>query len=139
MIVNFKKLNEEAKKPSRAHDSDAGNDLYSTEYCLIPPGATRLVGTGVAFELPDSHYGQVASRSGLASKGIFTIGGVVDSSYRGEVKVIMHNSSVETFEVQKGMKIAQLIIVAIAHPTLHEVTELDDSKRGSSGFGSSGV
>ncbi len=136
------RLREEAVLPTRAYPGDAGLDLVSCEHHEIPPGGRALVGTGVAVAIPDGHAGFVTPRSGLAvSHGITIVNtpGLVDSGYRGELRVILHNTDGrEPFVVEPGMRIAQLVIVAVPDVTLREVGELPHTERGTGGFGSSG-
>jgi dUTP pyrophosphatase len=128
--------------PSRAHEGDAGLDLYACEAAHIGPGERWSVGTGVAVEIPDGYAGLVLPRSGLAKKhGITLVNspGLIDSGYRGELRVLLLNTDpADTFRVAKGDRIAQLVIapIAIAEPV--EAATLADSSRGDGGFGSSG-
>ena len=142
MELRFAKLNDEASAPTRAHEGDAGLDLYACEAAHIGPGERWSVGTGIAVEIPAGHAGLVLPRSGLAKKhGIALVNspGLIDAGYRGEVRVLLLNTDpAETFRVEPGDRIAQLVIapVAIAAPT--EAESLTDSARGDGGFGSSG-
>lgn len=137
----IRKLREDAVVPSRAYAGDAGLDLAACERVELPPGERALVGTGLAVAIPDGHAGFVQPRSGLAMKHGITIvntPGLVDSGYRGELKVILHNTDArETFVVEPGMRIAQLVVVEIPGVDPVEVEELPDSERGARGFGSS--
>ena len=129
-----------AKIPSRSKPGDAGYDLSSTETLVVPPWGKAIVPTGVSMALSEDTYGRVAPRSGLAAKHSIHVGaGVVDSSFRGEIKVILFNLSDEEFHVSKGDRIAQIVITKIETPDLIQVEDLPDSVRGSAGFGSSGV
>jgi len=136
------KLQRDGKVPSRAHGGDAGLDLYACEAAHLGPGERWSVGTGVAVEIPEGHGGFVLPRSGLArDHGIALVNGpgLIDAGYRGEVRVLLLNTDpAETFRVEPGDRIAQLVIapVAIAEPV--EVEALSDSARGDGGFGSSG-
>jgi len=136
------KLNDEAVLPSRAHDGDAGLDLYACEAAHIGPGERWSVGTGVAVEIPEGHAGLVLPRSGLAKKhGIALVNspGLIDSGYRGEIRVLLLNTDpAETFRVAPGDRIAQLVIAPIALAEPVETAALADSVRGAGGFGSSG-
>jgi dUTP pyrophosphatase len=136
------RLREDAVLPTRAYAGDAGLDLVACERLELAPGARALVGTGIAVAIPDGHAGLVTPRSGLAAEHGITIvntPGLVDSGYRGELRVILHNSdSRESFVVEPGMRIAQLVLVAVPDATLNEVDALPDSERGEGGFGSSG-
>jgi dUTP diphosphatase len=136
------KLQSEAVLPTRAHEGDAGLDLYACEAAHIGPGERWSVGTGIAVEIPNGHAGLVLPRSGLAREhGIALVNspGLIDSGYRGEVRVLLLNTDpAETFRVAAGDRIAQLVLapVAIADPV--ESAELSESARGGGGFGSSG-
>jgi dUTP pyrophosphatase len=136
------KLKDEALLPSRAHEGDAGLDLYSCETAHIGPGERWSVGTGVGVEIPDGHAGLVLPRSGLArDHGISLVNspGLIDSGYRGELRVLLlNNDPAETFRVEPGDRIAQLVLVPIALATPLETAVLTDSARASGGFGSSG-
>lgn len=142
MKLPVAKLKPEATAPTRAHEGDAGLDLYACEPAHIGPGERWSVGTGIAVEIPEGHAGLVLPRSGLAKKhGIALVNapGLVDSGYRGEVRVLLLNTDpTETFRVEAGDRIAQLVLtpVALAEPV--EAEELAESARGDGGFGSSG-
>jgi dUTP pyrophosphatase len=136
------KLKEDAVLPSRAHAGDAGLDLYACEAAHIGPGERWSVGTGVAVEIPPGHAGLVLPRSGLAREhGISLVNspGLVDSGYRGEVRVLLlNNDPAETFRVVAGDRIAQLVISPVAAAQPVEAAALAESARGEGGFGSSG-
>ena len=136
------RLREDAVLPGRAYSGDAGLDLVACERHELGPGERALVGTGIAVAIPSGHAGLVTPRSGLAAKHGITIvntPGLVDSGYRGELRVILHNTDQQaTFVVEPGMRIAQLVVVAVAEVGLEEVAELPASERGAGGFGSSG-
>jgi dUTP pyrophosphatase len=137
------RLRDDAVLPTQAYDGDAGLDLVACERAELGPGERAVVGTGVAVAIPDGHAGLVVPRSGLAARHGLTIvnaPGLIDSGYRGEVKVILLNTdSRERFVVEPGMRIAQLVLVEAASVHLVEVEELPGSERGAAGFGSSGV
>jgi dUTP pyrophosphatase len=136
------KLKDEAVLPTRAHEGDAGLDLYSCEAAHIGPGERWSVGTGVGVEIPEGHAGLVLPRSGLArDHGISLVNspGLIDSGYRGELRVLLlNNDPAETFRVEAGDRIAQLVLVPIALATPVETAVLADSSRAAGGFGSSG-
>jgi dUTP pyrophosphatase len=136
-----KRLHEGATMPARAYEGDAGLDLSACERVELEPGARAVVGTGLAVAIPDGHAGFVQPRSGLAARhGIAVVNspGLVDSGYRGELKVVLLNTDhAEPFVVEPGMRIAQLVIVPVATPRPVEVQELPGSERGEKGFGSS--
>ncbi|MBR4170136.1 MAG: dUTP diphosphatase [Kiritimatiellae bacterium] len=141
-IVRFKKLVPEAVLPSYAHPGDAGLDLTSVEDVELPPGEIRLVKTGLAMALPSGTEAQVRPRSGLAAKHGVTVAntpGTIDEGYRGEIRVILVNLGKAPFRVEKGMRIAQMVIAPVLRVGVAEVTELSDTERGTGGFGSSGV
>jgi len=142
MIVKIKKLNKNATVPSFAHFGDAGADLYSVEYVKIPAGESRLIDTGIAIELEPFTEAQIRPRSGLALKNGITVlnsPGTIDVSYRGEIKVLLHNTSCEDFKIEQGMRIAQMVINELPKVEFMEVDELSETERGSGGFGSSGL
>jgi dUTP pyrophosphatase len=136
------RLHEEAILPTRAHEGDAGLDLYACESAHIGPGERWSVGTGIAVEIPAGHAGLVLPRSGLAKRsGIALVNspGLIDSGYRGEVRVLLLNTDpAELFRVAPGDRIAQLLIAPIAFAEPVERAALSDSARGEGGFGSSG-
>jgi dUTP pyrophosphatase len=136
------RLKDGAIAPTRAHEGDAGLDLYACEAAHIGPGERWSVGTGIAVEIPAGHAGLVLPRSGLAQKhGIALVNapGLIDAGYRGELRVLLLNTDpAETFRVEPGDRIAQLVIVPIALATPVEVEALAESSRGDGGFGSSG-
>ena len=139
--IKVKKLNDKAKIPTRAHMTDAGMDLCSTENLVILPQTRSIISTGISLEIPEGYYGRMAPRSGLAAKnGIDVFAGVVDSSYRGELKVILYNSDIQnSFTINEGDRIAQLIIEKHYNFPIEESFDLSDTARGSGGFGSTGV
>jgi dUTP diphosphatase len=140
--IRIARLDEGASLPTRAHQGDAGLDLYACEAAHIGPGERWSVGTGVAVEIPEGHAGLVLPRSGIArDHGIALVNspGLIDSGYRGELRVLLLNTDpAETFRVTAGDRIAQLVIAPIALPTPVEAPELAESSRGDGGFGSSG-
>jgi dUTP diphosphatase len=140
--LRFARLEEAAREPTRAHDGDAGYDLYAVESARIRPGERGSVGTGIAVEIPDGWAGLVLPRSGLAARHGITLPnapGLIDSGYRGEVRVLLLNTDAEeTFAVSPGDRIAQLLLVRHEAPELVEVPALAESVRGGGGFGSSG-
>ena len=130
-----------AEPPTRAHPTDAGLDLAASETTHIAPGVVTLVPTGVAVAIPEGHVGLLAARSSLAAKKAMTLAngvGIIDSDYRGEIKVPIVSLDGCHNLIQAGQKIAQLIILPIALPTIEVVAELPESARGLGGFGSSG-
>ena len=156
MEIKYSKLHPHAKEPFRATTSDAGYDLFSTEYVTLEPFQRKLISTGINMEIPEGFYGRIAPRSGLAcKKGIDVMAGVIDSGYRGEVKVLLINfnfegynlkpnafeamfGSVNRTEIKPGERIAQLIIEKCHTVEWKPMKTLEGSQRGEQGFGSSG-
>jgi dUTP pyrophosphatase len=138
----FRRLTPEAILPTRAHDGDAGLDLYAAGAARLGIGERRSVGTGVAVELPAGTAGLVLPRSGLAARhGITLVNapGLIDAGYRGELRVLLLNTDREApFEIAPGDRIAQLVVVRVELPAPVEAEALEDSDRGAGGFGSSG-
>jgi len=137
--VNVKRTSPQAKIPTKAHNTDAGWDLYSPINALLYPGESRMVNMQICFEIPAGWFGKIEDRSSFAKKGIFTAGGVIDSGYRGEVSVLIRNDGPERLDISIGMRIAQLLILPVPSIQMVESEELSDSLRGEKGFGSSGV
>jgi dUTP pyrophosphatase len=142
MELACRRLTDDATLPTRAHDGDAGLDLYSAEAASLGPGERTSVGTGIAVEIPGGHAGLVLPRSGLAARhGIALVNapGLIDAGYRGEVRVLLLNTDPdETFEIAPGDRIAQLMITPFASVEPVDALELSASERGGGGFGSSG-
>ena len=141
--VPVKRLSPDAKLPTYGSQDAAGADLYAClqEPVSVAPGATAWISTGIALEVPKGCAGLIYARSGLACKrGLAPANkvGVVDSAYRGEVVVVLHNHSDLPQTIQPGERIAQLIITPVLTPAYEEVTELSSSERGAGGFGSTG-
>ena len=138
-MIQVQLLNPEAKLPSKTNPTDAGFDLYSTVDADILPGRRKLLPTGVSMAIPSGYYGRIADRSGNAfSLGLHVLAGVIDETFRGEIKVLLVNLSDVPVEIKRGHRIAQIIITAISNLPLTQVQELDSTDRGASGFGSSG-
>ena len=142
-FLAVKRLRPDATLPTRAFDADAGMDLYAVEAATIWAGQRVSVGTGIAVEIPEGQAGLVLPRSGLAAKhGIALVNapGLIDAGYRGELRVLLLNTDAEqSFAVEPGDRIAQLVLVDIHTPAVREVSELAPSARGGGGFGSSGA
>lgn len=141
--VKIKKLNDMAIIPKKAHDDDAGFDLYASipDPVVIHPHKTVLIGTGISVELPKNTFGAIFARSGLAFKsGLAPANkvGVVDCNYRGEVCVALHNHSDMPKEVSSGERIAQMVVMPYVNVSLELSEELSDTDRGEGGFGSTG-
>jgi len=136
--VRVKKLSNEARVPKKGSAEEEGHDLYTNDGTDVPARGEALVGTGIAIGLPHNTYGRIAPRSSLAVKHrLMTNAGVIDSDYRGDVKVVLANLGDQPYRVEKGDRIAQLIIAKIDNRELQEVTQLDDTQRGEKGLGSS--
>jgi dUTP pyrophosphatase len=137
------RLRDDAVLPSQAYEGDAGLDLAACDRLELGPGERGVVGTGIAVAIPDGHAGLVLPRSGLAARHGLTIvntPGLVDSGYRGEVKIILLNTDArEPFTIEPGMRIAQLVVVEVPAVRILELDELEETERGSGGMGSSGV
>ena len=141
--VKYIKLNENAKQPTYGTDFAAGADLYSAQDALtIPPHTTAFIGTGIATEIPTGYVGLVFARSGLACKRSLAPAnkvGVIDSDYRGEIKVALHNHSNEPQSIEKGERIAQMSIIPYVMADYELCTTLEETDRGAGGFGSTGT
>jgi dUTP pyrophosphatase len=140
MSLGIKKLCFDAIIPTRGSDRSVGYDLYSVVDTIVPCQAgNALVATGLAITLPPGCYGRVAPRSGLAVKHCINVGaGVIDPDYTGEVKVVLFNHGDKDFEVKKGDRIAQLVLERCETPSIEEINIVEDTERGSGGFGSTG-
>jgi dUTP pyrophosphatase len=138
MELKVKKLHKDAKLPSYGHVGDAGLDLFSVMECVLKGGEARAISTGIQVAIPEGYVGLIWDKSGISLKNIHRLAGVVDSGYRGEIKVVMTNLSTEAFSVEKGMKIAQMLIQPIVRAKVVDSDELDDTSRGENGFGSTG-
>lgn len=147
MQLRFHKLRDDATVPSQAHDGDAGSDVYAVEGVTLGPGERAQVPTGIAIAIPEGCAGLLLPRSGLAHKHGITLTntpGLIDSGYRGELRVLMLNTDrSESYTVEPGDRIAQLMVVPFVTPEWTEVESFDDevdqTVRGTGGFGSSGA
>ena len=142
MKVIFEKITETAKIPAYAHPTDSGMDLYADIDTVIPAGERKIISTGVRIKLPENTEGQVRSKSGLALKnGLMVLNspGTIDTNYRGEIQVIMLNTSHTDYTVEKGQKIAQLVICPFYTCEIAEGTVESDTDRAAGGFGSTGL
>lgn len=148
-MIRVYRYNKEAKLPTRNKSLDAGLDLYSLETKFIEKGQTVTIDTGIAVEIPEGYYGKLFTRSSMAKNGLVVLGGVIDSGFVGNLTVIVHNLSNESslntlpglnggYFVEKGDRIAQLVIQPCLLTDCIETTELWHSERGDNGFGSSG-
>ena len=133
-------LNDKATMPTKAHKSDAGWDLYAANSTVISEHQRKTIETGIALEIPDGYVGLIWPRSGLSVKqGIDVLAGVVDSGYRGEIKVCLYNTSTLPVEIEAGDRIAQILIQPVSQMEMIAVDTLSDTERGEGGFGSSGT
>jgi dUTP pyrophosphatase len=139
--IDLKRLDPDLPAPRHAHPGDGGVDLYAREGVHLDPGERAMVPTGIAVAIPDGYAGLVTPRSGLAARhgiGVVNGPGLVDSGYRGEIKVVLVNHGTEPVRLERGERIAQLVVVPVAVQEYGEVDELPPSRRGAGGFGSTG-
>lgn len=153
MNIKARKLSANAKLPTKTHNNDAGFDLYVVadgafhintferdKYSyVLQPGEVRKFNTGIALELPQNTFMMLKGRSGLAGKGIDVLGGVCDEQYRGEYMVVLANLSNDRIVINEGDRIAQAVLLPLIPAQIEEVSELKETDRGNSGFGSSGA
>ena len=140
--INFRRLQSNAIQPSHGSQWAAGYDLYSCGFSIIEPHTTLKIGTGIAMEIPEGYFGAIFARSGLATKrGLRPANcvGVVDSDYRGEIIVALHNDTEFPQEVSEGERIAQIVIIPYLPVDFTEVDNLSSTVRGEGGFGSTGT
>lgn len=139
-ILKVKKLHPDAILPTKGYLTDTGYDLYALEDIHLDPDQTLKVKTGIAIEFPENYWGKIQGRSSLAREGIDILGGIIDTSYRGEIIVCLHNSNIYCDRnYKKGSRIAQLVIHQLHNFPIEEVTEFStQTERGDSGFGSTG-
>ena len=143
MNINILRMTDSAKLPERGSVSAAGYDLFAdvAEDVTIAPHETKMIGTGLAMEIPEGYFGGIFARSGLSAKeGLRPANcvGVVDSDYRGEIKVALHNDGEQARVITPAEKIAQLVVVPFLSVDFNEVSNLSDTARGEGGFGSTG-
>ncbi len=142
MRIPLQRLDDGLPIPAHAHPGDSGVDLYAREPVRLDAGMRAVVPTGIAVAIPDGFAGLVTPRSGLAARhGISVVNGpgLVDSGYRGEIKVVLVNLSDESFDIERGDRIAQFVVIPVSVQEFIPVDELPDSTRGSGGFGSTGA
>lgn len=139
LVINYTLTNPNALPPKKAHEWDAAFDFYSTESFTLLWNSQAVINTRVSLEIPSGYYGQIFGRSGLAKDGFTTLGGVIDSNYRGEIGVILRNLSPLTRQFQAWDRIAQLVILPVPEVILQEQSSLSETDRGNSGYGSSGA
>ena len=139
MKIKIKKLNKDLPTPRQAYAGDAGMDLYASEHTVLKPMECVAIPVGLAVEIPDGYYAYITDKSGLSiKKRLKTMGGVIDSNYRGEIHAGMMNLSDEDYIFEVGDKVAQMIIQKTEQVEFEEVDELSESQRGEKRFGSSG-
>ena len=139
MEIKVQRLSKYGRVPTKINNLDAGWDIYAAEDAIIDPSKSQLVSTDISIAIPEGYAGLIWDRSGMAAKkGIHRFAGVIDSGYRGEIKVCLGNSSSEHYVVNKGERIAQILFQQVPPFFLKEVENLDKTKRGESGFGSTG-
>ena len=139
-VLRIERISPFAKLPIRAHPDDAGLDIFSAEDVMIMPNQQGTVSTGLKIAVPTGYAGFIWDKSGIATKhNIKILGGVLDSNYRGELKVIMHNLGTSSYQARRGEKVAQLVIKPILNPDIIEERIYEDTDRGEGGFGSTGL
>lgn len=138
MELKVKKIHKDGKLPLYQHQGDAGLDVFSCIHCVLGIGETKPIPTGIKVAIPEGYVGLLWDKSGISLKGVHRLAGVIDSGYRGEVKVVMVNLGNEPFIIEKGMKIAQLLIQKVTEVKVTESEELEETSRGDKGFGSTG-
>ncbi len=138
MELKVKRIHSEAKLPSYGHKGDAGLDLFAADDVVVEKGQVLAVSTGIKVAVPDGFVGLIWDKSGVSLRGVHRLAGVIDSGYRGEVRVVLVNLSDEPYAIKRGMKIAQLLIQPVNTVKVMEVEDLGDTPRGEGGFGSTG-
>jgi dUTP pyrophosphatase len=137
--IYCKTLSESARLPKYGRDGDAGLDLYANQSVVLDPNSRQLIKTGIVMAIPKGYVGLIWDRGGMAVKhGITTVAGVVDSNYRGEVGVVLLNTTSEPYMITAGDRIAQMLIQPVVTAVLDQVEELDETNRGAGAYGSSG-
>jgi len=138
VLFRVKKLDPSARLPTKGNPADAGIDIYTTETHTLKPGETHLFSTGISVEFPAGYVALLWDRSGLGSKGIHRLAGVIDCGYRGEWKVVLVNLTKKPYRINRGEKIVQCVLQRFEPTTIKEVRTISSSERGARGFGSSG-
>jgi len=138
MEMKVKRIHKDAKIPRYGHVGDAGLDVFSVMECVLKGGEARAISTGIQVAIPDGYVGLIWDKSGISLKNVHRLAGVVDSGYRGEIKIVLTNMSTETFSIEKGMKIAQMLVQPIIKVKVVDSEVLDETTRGENGFGSTG-
>jgi dUTP pyrophosphatase len=140
ITLNFLKLSKNAESPEYAFETDAGFDLKAIENVSLFPLEQKEIRTGIAIEVPKEHVGIVRDRAGIVQKmNVHTVAGTFDSGFRGEVSIMLVNMNDKTIEIEKGMRIAQIILIPVVKAKIVEVKKLSDTERGKKGFGSTGM
>lgn len=136
-ILKYKKLTSTALAPEKAHESDAGFDLFADEKIAVNGPGLQVVKTGISLEIPKGYFGKIFDRSGISVEtDLIVKAGVIDSEYRGEIKVVLANTGHAPNKLPKGTKIAQLVLLPVPIMELEEIGELTETERGEGGFGS---
>lgn len=138
MELKIKRIHNEAKLPSYGHRGDAGLDLFAADDVVVEKGQVLAVSTGIKVAVPDGFVGLIWDKSGVSLRGVHRLAGVIDSGYRGDVRVVLVNLSDEPYAIKRGMKIAQLLIQPVTVVRVVEVEDLEETPRGEGGFGSTG-
>lgn len=140
MKLLVKKLDKQAKTPAYAHQGDAGLDIFAQEEFTLKPGERYLFSTGLQLALPEGTVGLIWDKSGLAVKqGLKVMAGVIDATYRGELKILIINLGEQEYKVEKHSKIAQMLVQKVENVQIQEVDDLADTSRGQGAFGSTGL
>ncbi|MFP4082804.1 MAG: dUTP diphosphatase [Candidatus Aminicenantes bacterium] len=138
MELPVKRMHKQAKLPQYSHKGDAGLDIFSAVDCVLEAEEVKPIPTGIQVAVPEGFVGLIWDKSGISLKGVHRLAGVIDSGYRGEVKVVMVNFGDKPFTVKKGMKIAQMLVQPVAEVKVLETENLEKTPRGEKGFGSTG-
>lgn len=138
MEIKVKRIQKDARLPRYSHRGDAGLDLFSAVDCVLEEGQILAVPTGIQVAIPQGFVGLIWDKSGLSLQGVHRLAGVIDSGYRGEVKVVMVNLRNKPFVIEKGMKVAQMLIQPVEEIKIVESDTLEETSRGERGFGSTG-
>lgn len=139
MLLKVKRVHNDAKLPQYGHPGDAGLDVFSVSDMVLEPQQALPVPTGIKVAIPKGHVGLIWDKSGISLSGIHCLAGVIDSGYRGEVKIVMINLSRKPFVIAKGMKIAQMLVQPVLAMEVVESDDLEETDRGEGGFGSTGT
>lgn len=138
--IKIKKLTSEAKTPTYAHPGDAGLDIFSNEETIINPLKRKLISTGISMSIPENYVAFIKDKSGIAyKKGLTHMAGVIDSSYRGEYKILLFNTTQESIKIEKHEKLAQIVFLPYSRGQIEIVENLEETSRGEEGFGSTGT